>query len=696
MTRRIRAAAAMALAMAAACSACLGETPVQPAKRETAPAARKGVYDTVEIRFQLPGISGNPFDFAENDVMATIRRPNGPAARIPAFFDGGATWRVRYTPDRPGPHAVAGITRNGKPIQPGGLSPTDFEVKGAPRPGFVRRDPEDAGRFVLDDGSGYYPIGHNVAWGDGKSITVPGVLAKMGKAGENWARIWMCHWDGKNLDWVPEKKIPLGTLDLEVARKWDAIVEAAEKSGVRFQMVLQHHGPYSTRTDSNWGDNPWNAKNGGFLSTPHEFFTSPRALALTRAKYRYIIARWGYSPSIMAWELFNEVQWTDAVHDGREDTVAGWHDAMAAFLKSQDTYRHLVTSSFKMDPRELGDRLDYWQPHAYVSDPMAAIAGLNGLNLNRPAFIGEIGPQGDLSRSDGAFIHRILWGSLMSEAAGAAQFWAWDVVERKNLYYAFKPAAAFVRWSGLDQKRGMKALGARVETKERGPLSFAPGAEWETAKGTEFTVSSSGEVVGLSGMPRFLQGQAHRAMFPSATFHVNYAAPGTFAVSIGQIARAGARVALSLDGETLESRAFPAADKDTNVDTVLRIAVPAGPHTVRLENTGADWVTLDRITLDPYAPRLGVLAKGNGSDAVLWVESRAADETPQAGTLVVPGFRPGNYRVRWWDVKTTKPLAEQNVSVASDGVLTVSTPSIRRDLAAVIQPEASNTRKPIS
>jgi hypothetical protein len=21
----------------------------------------------------------------------------------------------------------------------------------------------------------------------------------MGKAGENWARVWMCHWDGKNL-----------------------------------------------------------------------------------------------------------------------------------------------------------------------------------------------------------------------------------------------------------------------------------------------------------------------------------------------------------------------------------------------------------------------------------------------------------------------------------------------------------------
>lgn len=84
-------------------------------------------------------------------------------------------------------------------------------------------------------------------------------------------------------------------------------MERAERHGIYFQLVLQHHGQYTT-TNSNWDENPWNAENGGFLNTPEEFLTSERAKELTRRKYRYIMARWSYSPQIMAWELFNEVQ----------------------------------------------------------------------------------------------------------------------------------------------------------------------------------------------------------------------------------------------------------------------------------------------------------------------------------------------------------------------------------------------------
>jgi len=48
------------------------------------------------------------------------------------------------------------------------------------------------------------------------------------------------------------------------------------ESGVRFQLVLFHHGPWSSRVNSNWGENPWNVKNGGFLAKPDDFFTNQR------------------------------------------------------------------------------------------------------------------------------------------------------------------------------------------------------------------------------------------------------------------------------------------------------------------------------------------------------------------------------------------------------------------------------------
>ena len=90
-------------------------------------------------------------------------------------------------------------------------------------------------------------------------------------------------------------------------------------------MTLQHHGQYSTTVDPNWPQNPFNTANGGFLSDPKQFFTDTTAKALTKRKYRYIVARWGYSPAVMAWELFNEVQFTDAAQNGQWANVAAWH-----------------------------------------------------------------------------------------------------------------------------------------------------------------------------------------------------------------------------------------------------------------------------------------------------------------------------------------------------------------------------------
>ena len=103
----------------------------------------------------------------------------------------------------------------------------------------------------------------------------------------------MAHWGGLNLDWLPESlgSSPRGgELDLRVAEAWDKMLETAEERGVYIQLVLQHHGQYSSQVNSNWQYNPWNVANGGFLKTPVEFFTSPEALRLTLLKYRTIVA----------------------------------------------------------------------------------------------------------------------------------------------------------------------------------------------------------------------------------------------------------------------------------------------------------------------------------------------------------------------------------------------------------------------
>src|SRR5258708_15294672 len=267
----------------------------------------------------------------------------------------------------------------------------DFDASGTPQAGFVRRDSREKTRFVLDNGNNYYPLGHNQPFGTGKPSELVSRLEKMAKAGENWTRIWMTHYDGKSLDWAEKGKGEPGAYNLEAAKKWDEIIDAAEKNGIRLQMVLQHHGQYSTRVDPAWDANPWNKKNGGWIETPDEFFSNMRAIGLTKAKYRYILARWGYSTSIMAWDLFNEVENTDSIAHKHQDEVASWHTGMANFIRQNDPYKHLITTSADLQNTALWPNMAYYQLHSYTFDPAAA-ASLDARKYDKPVFYGEYGP----------------------------------------------------------------------------------------------------------------------------------------------------------------------------------------------------------------------------------------------------------------------------------------------------------------
>ncbi|MGC4044942.1 MAG: DUF5060 domain-containing protein [Armatimonas sp.] len=620
-----------------------------------------------EISFQLPGLSGNPFHYVENDIQVKLTHAGGGTLLVPAFFDGGTTWKARVTP-KAGRWQVAGVTRNKKPIAVQGLTPKAFTAK-ALKPGFIRRDPALRIRLMFDDKTPYYPIGHNVGWKSG-NFDITDAFAKLGAAGENWSRVWMCHWDNKNLDWGQ----PNGQLSLEVARRWDAIVAAAEKNGVYFQMVLQHHGPYSSNVNSNWPENPWNTRNGGFLSAPEEFFTHPKALELTRLKFRYILARYGHSPSVLAWELFNEVEWCDGTRKNPA-SVAAWHRDMAAFLRLQDLHTHLVTTSSDRKIEGLYQAMDYIQPHLYAPDPIAAAISVKA--GDKPLFFGEVGPSGDLSPATGAWLHDCLWASLMTDTSGAAQYWAWDHVEARNLYSQFASAVAFVKASGLAAHTKRKPLVATSTTTQKGTLSFAPGGNWGTATQTEFTVAESG-VAGMEGLPSFLQGEGHREMLPHILLNVTLAESATLSVQVAQSAKGGGHLVIEVDGAKVAEQDFPAANRDTPHNTTVEAKIPAGAHKVRVVNTGADWLVLRGFKLAPFGSALRVLSTGDDTWAAFWAKAAEPNAT---GQVTIPGLKPGRYEVTWWDTGVGKPLSKATLMLP--GFL--PTPPVNGDLAGYLR-----------
>ncbi len=651
--------------------------------RAAAPPPAVPRFAKFEASWTLATQTGNPFDPADNDVEVTFNSPKTAPVTVPAFWD-GARWRVRYAPLTVGVYRLS-ITRNGKAVMPADLSPRSFQCVPSNRAGFVRRDPKIVQRFVFDTGAIYYPLGLNVPW-TGKEVPAFGpVFAQMHTDNLNWARVWMTFWDGRALDWAQDKanNPKPGYLLMDAARKWDVILDAADKTGVYVQMTLQHHGQYTEKVNPNWSDNPWNVANGGFLAHPDDFFTNARAKHLTKLKYRYILARYGYSTHVMAWELFNEVQNIKETDSHFGDVVA-WHKEMLAFLRAGDVNHHLVTTSFSAPGTPLAEiGLDFDQPHEYTSDIISYFASQRG--GKSPLFTGEWGPADFKTGLTEDFVHDGLWASLMTPVAGAGQFWAASDIESNQWWPQFGAAGGFVHTLNVAALPAGRALTPNVSADgPRGPLSFAPGG-WGSFTRDRVILPASGAAPDLSGLAGFFQGQNHRDMMPKPiTFVLDCAAPCEFRLALGDIAKAGAHPILSVDGTRAAALDFPAADADHAAGQTLTVAVPAGHHEVSAFNDGQDWFVVKQITVTDYAPPVAALARGGGQSAVFWVYARdRAASVPAGATLTLPGLGHGTYTVRFWDTWTGRALPPL-LAVSRDGAAAVTLPAFRRDLAGVV------------
>ena len=652
-------------------------------------------YAALETAFDWPGFTGDPFDYLGHDVRVHLAAPGGEIVSLPAFFDGGTTWRARHTPKTPGVYRVVGAFDNGQKLNLT-AQPQRFNVgkNSALSRAWVRVDARNARRFSLANGQRFYPFGLNQAWVGGEQKGYEEKFSQLEKSGLNWSRIWMNHWDSKNLDWTQSGQLPIGEIDLNVARTWDDIIRSADRHNVYVQMAIQHHGQYSLKVNPNWDENPWNVKNGGFLQTPNEFFTDARARQLTKRKLRYIVARYGYSPHIMAWELWNEVQFTAAAQDGQWDAVAAWHREMSDFLRAQDIYDHLVTTSSEVPPAVFAP-VDYYQQHAYPVNLIPVLSAEHFAGKEWPAkpeFVGEFGPDNTKDRPDEWTMHSGLWAGLMSDNAGAAQYWEGDRIERDNYYFHFAAASALLTQSGFarqDRRQMVRRVATQIDTPRRTDLKLSFSSGWGAAKQSEFDLSDPDDVNAFGQLPAYFQGENHRDMNPSPLqIKLDLPRPTTLILTLKQVAKAGANLRVTSGGKTTDT-AFPATENDTELNQEIAIPVGAGPQTIALENTGQDWIVLNNLSVPDAAPVLSGYAKANDNWMIGWFYNRDDIEaaTPQGsspGTAIISPMKAGKYRVTWWDTLAGKPLQTVTARADKQG-LKLQIPTVARDIAVWAQ-----------
>lgn len=442
--------------------------------------------------------AGNPYDPAENDVRVRFTGPKGdPIERIAFYDEGEAAWKAVLVTPEAGRYQ-AKLFRNGSEkleAAAEGLLEVDTPLK----KGFLRVDPERSNRFRWDDGTPYVPLGFNLGWQNGDLLPMTEQIGKAAKAGVNWTRIWANAWDRKNPWWPQEDaQAPLTELWPPALAKWETLVEACEKDGIAFQMVLFHHGAFSSKVNPNWPDHPWNAAKGGFLKDAADFFTDAEANRRTKMWLRYAVARWAHSPSVMAWELFNEVEWVDARYAERWPDIERWHGEMADYIRSIDPYGHLVTTSSAMERKELWSKMDFFQPHLYSPTVFTTIYGA-ARAADKPLFYGEVGAD-DMAKANPRLVLRDgILGGLLGNQAGPGQFWYWDVVEKSNLYSEFEVAAKVIATSEWAEHPTARAITLRSE----GATHVAALADTEWA-----LIRLSGGTGSLVGLP-FSEGE-HR------------------------------------------------------------------------------------------------------------------------------------------------------------------------------------------
>jgi Domain of unknown function (DUF5060) len=660
----------------------------------------RGAYPTIETSFQLKNLPGDPFDYEKVNVQVSIKKADGATVQVPAFYDGADTWRVRFTPTMPGPYGVVDVKLNGAIVREAKLEKKDWTVSGTPKPGFVRIDKGSHSEFVLDNGSRFYPIGRNIGW-ESKDTSYSSLFEKMKANGENWSRLWMDQRDGKLLEAsLKDGKAVPGEIDLDLARKWDAIFAAADKNDIYFQLVLEHSAAYASATgfaDSSgihpgWDKNPLNASKGGFLKSPDSFFVDPTARALEKRKLYYILARWGASPALMGIELFHDVQNTDAAYGKKWDDIAMWHREMSIFERSNDPYHHLLTTSsapgISLDS-PVWETVDYVQASAYSQDLVGAISRAlttSARKVDRPAMIAEFGPTDSNSVQSGQ-VKAGVWTGLIAGGSGAAQFWDWENADKFGISDTLKSAAMFAAAAGLSSHSSAPSMPLELTCSQKGTLVLTPSGEGRGASSnTEFVVGSEG----AAGFEKLSPVILPKASPIKLQLNCEKASPVN--VSIAEVAAGGSSLRVSVDGAShvQEFKATSAPHAVTGKEAEISVNVPAGAHTVLIENIGTDWIRLNSISIADYAPALAGYVRNGKDFAAAYIYNRnylagAKSTLPAAGSAKITGLQKGKYRATWWDTATGKAL--DSTEIESAGIksdVTLATPPITTDAALYI------------
>ena len=383
-------------------------------------------YASMELTIDLDAKYSNPYDLREVSLDGVFTNSDGESMNVPGFWDGEEAWRIRFTPSTEGEWTYNIIVKDSRgqslPYE-GVFTVIASDLHGWIIPGNTY-DPAYSGHYLVrHDGTPFYGVGHCDALNiliDGFDVEDGvGLFDNMKKANENYVVWWPLYTNSLVSSSYDDYSLP----NMKVI---DTVVKDAEKEGVFLIFTIWDHPNLRDDTHA-WGAGNWNRNGFSKLGDINSFFVSDEMWAWQENLYRYIIARWGYSPAIGLWLTTSEINGTNSY-----DHTDAWHKKVNDYFVANDPYRHPTTASGsgEWDWPTGHVVMDVPQVHLYEWNQGDVIGAAQHTaewtsrmweRTERPNWIGEFGVTGNSQYPE--LFHHAIWAALASGASMTPAEW---------------------------------------------------------------------------------------------------------------------------------------------------------------------------------------------------------------------------------------------------------------------------------
>ena len=190
---------------------------------------------------------------------------------------------------------------------------------------------------------------------------------------------------------------------LNYAWEMDQLLEFAEEKDLLIQWNCMIQSPFKIfdkefqswdfSKNNNEGRPGYGYSSQFELSKPSEIFTNEEAYKYFKERYRYIIARWGYSPQIYFFELISEPFWLDiddrvpgTPYDLDNETgnlrsiLSGFHTSMAKYIKEELKHTSHLLAALNHVPST--DNIFYPHAKSPLQDESWASPNIDIISMN--------------------------------------------------------------------------------------------------------------------------------------------------------------------------------------------------------------------------------------------------------------------------------------------------------------------------